>query len=232
MSSKQIAEITIRPRASLTHLNLGWIEIRDHFISTVGPNTGRGNPLGVIMVLEDAIIQPQAAFPLHPHKDMEILTWVAEGVLHHRDNFGVSVELTSGMLQLMSARSGVIHAEGNLGDAPVRMLQIWIQPNSHGGEPFYATASMVNGDFQLIAAENGAPLLVRQNLSAYATILEESESALEIPENHVGYGISLGSMKWNDTATQNGDGVQLSPGTLLVSGTGQVLVLIQENLRS
>lgn len=219
--------MTVRKQSSLPQMNIGWLALSDHFVATVGPQSGQGQVFGSLLVAADAVIQPRSSFSLHPHKDMEILTWVASGWLHHRDNLGESAELPAGTLQLMSARDGLVHAEGNIRSEPVRLVQIWIQPSRFGGQPVYET-TMANGeDFNLLAAEKNAPLLLRQDVALSVAILNGGKAYLEIPEGCVGYGISIGDLRWNQILLGDGDGIFIKPGALQVEGFGQSLVITQ-----
>lgn len=221
------AAITIRRKSSLPQIDIEWLSLSDHFIATVGPNSGQGQVFGSLLVAADAVMQASSSFPLHPHKNMEILTWVASGWLHHRDNLGESAELPMGTLQLMSARDGLVHAEGNIRGESMRLVQIWIQPSHSGGTPVYGTTVASPGGFHLLAAENNAPLLVRQDVTLHAAILNGGEATLEIPEGRVGYGISIGDLQWNQTSVGDGDGLFIRPGALQVAGVGQSLLITQ-----
>lgn len=220
--------IKIFPASKLFSMDIGWLALRDHFISTVGPNSGKGKPLGNLLVAADATLSPQSSFQPHPHRDIEILTWVAEGKMHHQDNLGASGEIPAGTLQLMSSRNGIFHAEGNIQDRPVRLLQIWITPHTKGGSPVYGVTSPTQKGFNLLAAEKDAPLLIRQQAALYVAILNDEESEIEIPSSSLSYGISLGNLQWDHEELNDGDGILLSSGKIKVRGTGQAII-IQQN---
>lgn len=224
---KVAAEFTVKPYENLPEMNMSWLSLRDHFIATVGPYSGTGEPLGNLLVIADAKFQPRSRFPDHPHRDMEILTWVSEGTLQHLDNNGTNQSIEAGHLQLMSARDGIFHAEGNLSDKPLRMFQIWIQPNIVGGKPSVDHVKLEGRGFKLLAAPDAAPLTIRQNLWLYAAELKESKETIFIPEGKYAYGISIGSLRWNGKKVSDGDGLLIQSGEVQVEGTGQALIHIQ-----
>lgn len=224
--------IKIQSYSQLPALKLQWLSLKDHFVATVGPSSGQGEPLGDLLVLADATFQAQSRFPQHPHKDMEILTWVVKGTLQHYDNNGTNQSVPEMSLQLMSARDGIYHAEGNATDGEVRMLQIWINPRISGGAPEVSQFSLKGSGLQCLAAPAGSPLIIRQNVWFYAANIENnSKESFHIPQGQIGYAISVGSLSWNDVHAQDGDGVFLSAGHLEVSGNGQAIIILQNTNR-
>lgn len=154
-----MASVQHRALTSLPTTSLPWLELRDHFVATVGPSAGQGRPLGPLLVLADATFAPRSRFPLHPHRDMEILSVVLDGDLsHHGDGANGSVVKPRGA-QLISSRDGMVHAEGNDTDAATRMLQIWFQPTSVGGAPAYFYRQLPDQPgTHLVAGDDGMPL--------------------------------------------------------------------------
>ncbi len=223
-SSQQ--EIQVRPFARLPAVDLGWISLKDHFIATVGPHSGRGEALKNLLVAADATLKPDARFPMHPHGDMEILTWVARGTLHHKDNKGSEQFVPSLSLQLMSARDGIFHAEGNSGSEDLRLLQIWIRPHSNGGIPEVRHAPLIGEGFQLMAGPKQAPLVIRQDLWLYAAKLDGRQD-FEVPSGQFGYAVFFGKFRLGQKELADGDGVVLDSGKFDVTGTGQVVLLLQ-----
>jgi redox-sensitive bicupin YhaK (pirin superfamily) len=221
------ALIIRRPAGSLMSSDMGWLSLRDHFIATVGPYAGKGSSDRHLLVLADATIAPGSRFPLHPHRDMEILTWVVSGDLDHHDDQGHSAVIPSGHLQLMSARDGLVHAEGNRHAAAVRLLQIWLRPDTRGGAPFYATAALEGSGFQLLAAREGAPLPLLQDVRLYAARLHGGAHELSVPVGHTVYAVSIGELAWNGQKCGDGDGLFIGSGDITVKGSGQAIVLIQ-----
>nr|BFD67629.1 pirin family protein [Bdellovibrio sp. HAGR004] len=220
-------QVAVRPYKSLPALDIGWLTLKDHFIATVGPHSGAGVPLKDLLVIADAKITPNASFPKHPHKDMEILTWVVKGTLHHQDNKGMDQLVPEGHLQLMSARDGIFHAEGNATDGELRILQIWIRPNQNHGTPEVCFEPLQQKGFKLMAGPEKAPLKIRQNLWLFAAMISGVEK-FTIPSDSFGYAVLIGDISINGSSTQDGDGALLNSGSYSFSGEGQV-VLIQQS---
>lgn len=218
----------IRPYKDLPALDQGWLTLKDHFIATVGPNSGQGKSLKNILVIADAKIAAKSSFSKHPHKDMEILTWVVEGTLHHQDDNENDQQVPTAHLQLMSARDGIFHAEGNSTEKPLRLLQIWIKPNMTGGKPVVVQTGLSKKGFNLMAGPVDAPFIIRQDLWLYAALIDGQEF-FEIPEGKFAYAILIGSLKLNETQLQDGDAVEIGPGEYSVQGQGQT-ILIQQNI--
>lgn len=226
MNSK-LSEIQVRPYSQLPEMNLGWLSLKDHFIATVGPYSGRGEQLKNLLVLADAKIQPKSRFPDHPHNDMEILTWVVHGKLQHLDDKGTNQEVPAEHLQLMSARDGIFHAEGNLSDQPLRLLQIWIHPKAKSGTPVVQQAGLTQKGFNLLAGPSAAPLNIRQDVWLYAAKIEGDEQVFDIPEDKFAYAVSIGNLSWNGSELQDGDGLLAQSGKLTIKGKGQAIVILQ-----
>ena len=136
----------------------GWLKARHHFAVD-----SQGNPahsrLGSLVVWNDDEIAPRSGFPLHGHRDMEIVTYVREGVLHHEDNSGGRGEIRAGNVQAFSAGRGIRHSEFNGGDAPLRLFQIWLLPRRRGIEPHWATKSFADAQRagRLVTLASGFP---------------------------------------------------------------------------
>ena len=123
-----------RPFSSLGGADHGWLKARHHFSFAGYHDPSRMN-WGSIRVWNDDEIQPQTGFPPHPHADMEIITYVRTGAITHQDSLGNKGRTAAGDVQVMSAGTGVRHAEYNLEDETTTLFQIWIQPSTEGGPP-------------------------------------------------------------------------------------------------
>ena len=162
---------------------------------------------------------------------MEILTWVASGTLHHKDNIGTSAKISSQSVQFMSARDGIYHAEGNQESSPLRLLQIWIKPNLNGGKPVFGVATLDRPGFNLLAAPESAPLILRQSVWLYVAVLNNETQEIEIPEGKIGYAVVIDNLAMNGASLQDGDGVVLSSGLTEFTGNGQVVVIVQKEFQ-
>ena len=149
--------IDIRPFATLGHADHGWLDARHHFSFANYRDPGR-MAWGRIRVWNDDKIAGKSGFPPHPHRDMEIVTYVRTGAITHQDSLGNKGRTGAGDVQVMSAGAGVVHAEYNLEDEDTTLFQIWIEtdrPNSSpgwGAMPFPREAR--EGAFQLLASGN------------------------------------------------------------------------------
>ena len=126
--------IELRPFASLGHADHGWLNARHHFSFASYRDPARMN-WGRLRVWNDDEIAPGTGFDPHPHRDMEIVTFVRAGAITHRDNLGNEGRTEAGDVQIMSAGTGIVHAEYNLEPVTTRIFQIWIIPDRAGGAP-------------------------------------------------------------------------------------------------
>jgi redox-sensitive bicupin YhaK (pirin superfamily) len=122
--------------ATLGTSDLGWLRSRFHFSFAEYHDPARMH-FGVLRVVNDDLVRPGTGFDTHPHRDMEIVSYVVDGELTHGDSMGNRTTLSRGDVQYMSAGTGVLHSEHNLGDRTLRFLQIWIFPDERGHTPAY-----------------------------------------------------------------------------------------------
>lgn len=134
-----------RPFARLGGADHGWLDARHHF-SFAGYHDPARMGWGALRVWNDDTIAPHTGFPPHPHADMEIVTYVREGAISHRDSLGNEGRTEAGDVQAMSAGSGITHAEYNLEDQTTRIFQIWIMPDARGGAPAWGARPFPTGD--------------------------------------------------------------------------------------
>lgn len=118
------------------YFNHGWLKTY-HTFSFADYYNHRFMNFGSLRVINDDVILGKNGFGLHPHKNMEIITYIIDGTLTHSDNLGNKEEIKAGEVQVMSAGSGIVHSEWNHGNKPCHLLQIWIMPNQNGGVPSY-----------------------------------------------------------------------------------------------
>lgn len=216
------AMMTLRPQATLPATTLPWLSLRDHFVATVGANAGQGQPLGPLLVLADATFAAGSRFPLHSHREMEILSVVLSGELsHHGDQANGALVRPRGA-QLISSRDGMRHAEGNDTDAPVHMLQIWLEPTTHGG-PAQAFARQLpeTPGVHLVAGDEGMPLRC-----AAKVWWVDVQGERTLTAKTKGYLVGLfGAVTVPAGALNPGDGATVDPGALHFSGNGAVLLI-------
>ena len=138
---------------------------------------------GVLRVLNDDIIAPHTGFETHSHKDMEIITYVIEGELTHKDSMGNVGVLKRGQMQYMSAGTGITHSEYNNTDIPLRLLQIWIVPDKRGHQPTYGEyhfdwEARHNQWLHMVSdIHEDAPITINQDVNIYTILLDEGNIA-------------------------------------------------------
>ena len=214
-----------RPFTELPGANLGWLSARHHFPVDGRPDP-RHAPLKSLYVWNDDTFAPRHGFPLHYHRDVEIITYVRRGAVTHTDTLGNSHEIATGDIQVMSAGSGLRQAEFNQGAEPLKLFQIWLAPNQSGNAPTYAARRFpgVDRSNQLIVLASGLEqdagadaLPLRADARLLVGRIEGGKSIrLEIQRGHDLYVVpSTGSLLVDGVVVEAGDGVAL---------TGQVVV--------
>ncbi|MXO59534.1 hypothetical protein GRI89_08265 [Altererythrobacter salegens] len=174
--------IDIRPFAGLAHRDHGWLDTRYHFSFSDYHDPQRMG-WGRIRVWNDDTIAPQTGFPPHSHSDMEIITFVRKGAISHKDSMGNEGRTAAGDVQVMSAGRGVAHAEYNLEDEDTTLFQIWIMPDSAGGEPDWGMREFPHGDragrWEVLASgdpEGDSALPIRADAKILAATVKAGET--------------------------------------------------------
>ena len=169
-----------------------------------------------LRVMNEDVIAPGGGFPTHPHSDMEILTWILEGALEHRDNTGGRGVIHPGELQHMTAGRGVLHSEFNPSPKdPVHLLQIWLLPERKGLDPSYEQLAFpdaeLRGKFNLVAGPE-APVTIHQDANLYIARLDKGAEASHsiAAERHVWVQVVRGAVRLNGTELKAGDGAAVS----------------------
>ncbi len=169
-----------------------------------------------LRVLNEDVVAPGQGFGMHPHRDMEILTWILDGSLEHRDNMGTSAVIRPGELQHMSAGTGITHSEFNPSPkAPVHLLQIWLLPERKGLKPEYEQLAFsdaeLRGKFHLVAGPK-APVTIHQDANLYIARLDAGTEAKHTLKSgrHAWVQIARGSVTLNGKELKAGDGAALS----------------------
>lgn len=174
---------TLRPSHARGQGGADWLESRFSFsfADYYDPNHMGFHDLRVI---NEDYVAPKSGFPMHPHRDMEIITYVLEGALAHKDSIGNSAIIRPGEIQRMSAGTGIVHSEFNASDNErVHLLQMWVLPNQRGGAPSYAQQKInlesVTGKFGLIASNTGrdGSISLQQDVDLYVAKLAKGQSA-------------------------------------------------------
>lgn len=210
--------IEIRKSAERGHLNFGWLDTHHSFSFGEYHDPAHMNFRALRVINEDRIA-PGAGFPTHPHRDMEIITYVVGGAVAHEDSTGSSGVTPAGDVQRMSAGTGIRHSEFNPSDTePTHLLQIWILPDGEGHQPGYEQKNFPReqkrGRLLLIASPDGAEGSVRlnQDASVYATVLGAGERVTHTlsPGRHAWVQVVSGEVEVNGEALQAGDGAAIS----------------------
>lgn len=227
--------ITIRKAESRGATRTDWLDSRHTFSFADYYDPGH---LGFrqLRVINDDRIKPGAGFPTHSHRDMEIVSYVLEGALEHKDSLGNGSIIRPREVQRMSAGRGITHSEFNpSGTEPVHFLQIWILPERPGLAPSYEQQpidlSAARGRFQLIASRHGGPGAVRLNQDAGISLalLEPREEVIQRLDErrHVWLQLTHGAITLNGNALAAGDGAAISSESdLTIKGTDKAEVLL------
>jgi quercetin 2,3-dioxygenase len=210
--------IQIRRADDRGHFDHGWLDTR-HTFSFGEYHDRRHMGFRSLRVINEDRVRPGQGFGTHGHRDMEIISYVLEGGLAHRDSMGNGSVITPGDVQYMSAGTGVRHSEFNASQTePVHFYQIWLIPNAEGLEPRYGQKRFDDdakkSQLRLVASgfeEDGA-IPIRQDARVYATVLEPGESVtLELaPGRHLWAQVLRGSASVNGNAVSEGDGAAAS----------------------
>jgi redox-sensitive bicupin YhaK (pirin superfamily) len=209
--------IEIRRAADRGYADHGWLRSY-HSFSFADYFDPRHVEFGPLRVINEDRVVPGAGFPTHGHRDMEIISYVLEGELAHKDSMGTSSVIRPGDVQRMSAGRGVLHSEFNhSNESPVHFLQVWIQPNVRGIAPGYEQthfpAQEKRGRLRLVASPDGADGSVRihQDARVYAGLLDGPErAALAIAPGRLAYvHVARGSVRANGEALGAGDALKL-----------------------
>jgi len=227
--------ITLRRAGDRFHTNIDWLDSWHTF--SFGDHYDPGQMgFRALRVINDDTVQPGQGFGTHPHRDMEILTYVLEGALAHRDSTGGGGVIRPGDVQRMSAGTGVAHSESNASqDEPVHFLQIWIVPERRGVEPGYEQTSFPtkerSGKLRLLASREGreGSVKVHQDASVYGTVLGKGERVSHQlqPGRHAWVQVARGAIDLNGERLTAGDGAAVSDErTLALQGVDGAEVLL------
>lgn len=226
--------MTIRRSEERGHADHGWLEAR-HTFSFANYHDPRWMGYRSLRVINDDRVQPGMGFGTHPHRDMEILTYILSGSLEHKDSLGNGRIIRAGELQYMSAGSGVLHSEFNpSSEEPVHLLQIWIRPDRAGVTPRYAEKSLggrAPGVLHLVASKSGRQdsMAIHQDADLWLARLGPG-NAVSHPlaaTRHAWLHLAEGAVTVNGEALSEGDAVAISGPSVLdvrASSASQVLL--------
>jgi redox-sensitive bicupin YhaK (pirin superfamily) len=210
--------IRVRAAADRGHFDHGWLRTW-HTFSFADYYDPAHVHFRALRVLNEDIVAPGKGFGMHPHRDMEILTWILSGSLRHQDSMGHEAVIRPGEAQVMSAGTGILHSEHNASERdPVHLLQVWLLPGRKDLPTRYGQAAVdpaaLAGALAPLAAPPGqdAAVLIHQDARVFGTRLQPGqETGLEIAAGrHVWVQVARGGLVCNGTALRQGDGAALS----------------------
>jgi redox-sensitive bicupin YhaK (pirin superfamily) len=210
--------ITVRRANERGHFNFGWLNTY-HSFSFGDYYDPRFMGFRDLRVINEDWVQAGRGFPTHGHRDMEIITYILEGSLEHKDSIGTGSVIRPGEVQRMSAGRGVRHSEHNASESePVHLLQIWILPNVEGIAPSYEQKTYSDeekrGRLRLIASPDGRDdsVTIHQDARVYAALLEPGQEILHQlnPERHAWLQVARGAVTLNEQPLNQSDGAAAS----------------------
>ena len=231
--------IEIRKAGERGHFNFGWLDTW-HSFSFGHYRDPKQQGFSDLLVINDDMVQPGMGFGTHPHRDMEIFTYILSGALEHKDSMGTGSIIRPGDVQMMSAGSGIQHSEFNPSKAElVHLLQIWIVPDRRGVAPRYQQvnfdASENRGKLRLIISPDSAEgsLNVYQDVRVYAGLFNGEESFdLALAENRYAYvHVARGALEVNGVRLVAGDGARVRRETALNFSKGENAEVLVWDLR-
>ena len=228
--------ITIRGASERGTANFGWLDSK-HSFSFGGYYDPNHMGFGSLRVINEDKVTPGKGFGTHPHRDMEIISYVLEGSLEHKDSIGNGSIIRPGDVQRMSAGTGILHSEFNASNIdPVHFLQIWILPDRQGLQPSYEQKNFSTdhkqGKLRLVASREGRDdsVTIHQNIDLYVTSMQSGEEVSHtIDNNHlVWVQVARGAILLNGKNLYAGDGAAISQETeiTLTSAADNAEVLV------
>jgi redox-sensitive bicupin YhaK (pirin superfamily) len=216
--------LKLRDRDERGSVELGWLSSRHSFSFGHYHNPQHMGFRSLRVINEDRVV-PGAGFPTHSHSDMEIISYVLEGALEHKDSLGTGAIIKPGEIQRMSAGTGIRHSEFNASQSdPVHFLQIWIEPDRGGGAPSYEQKTLpplVNGEnrLDLIGSPEGqeGAIKIHQDVRLYRVVLGQN-GCLSVPISPGHYAwvqVARGTAEVDDRQLREGDGLSVSEASAL-----------------
>ena len=218
---------------SLGGANHGWLDAKHHF-SFANYFDPKKLSHGELLVINDDRIAPHTGFDTHPHRDMEIITYVREGAITHKDNKGNKGRTTAGNVQVMSAGTGIFHSEYNLEDEVTNIYQIWIMPNKKAITPRWDTAQFPKTPAQdalslLVSGDGKAPLQIQQDARIYAGTLTQGTNLIHKIKGLAYLLVSQGQITVDGMTGHKGDGFAIShQDNITITATKNAEILVIE----
>ncbi len=227
--------IQIRKAADRGHADHGWLDTY-HTFSFAGYQDPAHTHFRALRVMNEDVVAPGQGFGTHPHRDMEIVTYVLSGALEHKDSMGNGEVLRPGEFQRMTAGTGITHSEFNPSpDEPVHLYQIWLFPESKGLEPSYEQKRFAEEERQnnlrLVASPDAAEgsLKIHQDARIYLATLDENHTVTHTlaPGRHAWVQVLRGAVQCNGESLQTSDGAAVSDAAeLSLTATSQAEVML------
>ena len=229
--------IDVRPAASRFHTDLGWLD--SHHSFSFGPHHDPANVgHGLLIVSNDDVVAPGGGFGTHPHRDMEIVTWVLDGELEHRDSAGNEGVIHPGLAQRMSAGRGIRHSEVNHSKTePVHFVQMWVVPDAAGIEPGYEQRDvsdlLAGGGLVPVASGSGdgGAITIHQQGAAMSVGRLAAGERIEVPDDaYVHLFVARGEVELDGRPLGAGDAARLTgAGPVPVSAVSDAEIIVWQS---
>lgn len=212
--------IVVVPYDTLGRANYGWLDARYHFSFSDYYDPNRMG-FGVLRVVNDDVIQGGSGFGMHPHRNMEIITYVRRGAITHRDSNGNHGKTSKGNVQVMSAGKGIYHSEHNEEQEDTVSYQIWIEPNQLGVTPQWKTHEFSRDYCEnkltlLVSGDGKAPLVIHQDAQLYVGVLKKGTEIKHPIKHQVYLLVSEGEITVDGVPLKKGDGAAITEQSSLV----------------
>lgn len=211
-------QVAVYKYEQLGHADHGWLDARHHFSFASYWSDTRVH-FGALRVINDDKIAGGRGFGAHPHDNMEIITYVRQGAITHKDSLGNVGRTGAGDVQVMSAGTGVVHAEHNVGDEDTRLYQIWIVPNENGVKPrwearAFPKAPVEKGSLPVLVSgraedEGSGALFIHQDAAIYGGTLKAGMVITQTIKHQAYVLDSVGSLEINGAKLDKGDGAEI-----------------------
>jgi quercetin 2,3-dioxygenase len=218
----------------ISGVDAGWLKAKHHF--AIGPYGNPAHqPVGNLIVFNDDEIAPRTGFGLHQHENLEIVSYIRQGTVTHRDDQGNLGKTHAGDVQVMSAGTGIRHSEQNNEDVPVRLFQIWLKPSVVGGIPRWGNKPFPKSDragvFVPLASGRNADgaLPIRANAEVFGALLQAgTKTSYSFRKGDAGYLVpATGEIEVNGVHVQAGDGLVIENEEIAIKAlTDSELVLV------